>query len=262
MLKAVIMDVDGVVINGRTMIQGAQKAILEMRAMGLKIFFLSNNSRRSNDSLKEKLSAAGLDVRKGETYTASYAVACYLSENYPGKTVYSFSGMDEELRKKGIKLVDSENAQVVAVGFDREISYEKLAKSFRAIKNGAVFIAANDDPSYPVEDGFLPGAGAMVAAVSFSTEKKPIIVGKPHTYMIELLLREQGLSKNEVIMVGDRLDYDVGMAHAAGVKGVLVLTGVSDRGTLRANARIKPDLVVKSLAELPSSLKKGMGLNQ
>lgn len=253
MLKAIILDIDGVVLLGKTQITGAEAAIKKLREKGYRIFFLSNNASRSRASLVQKLMDAGVTACEGECYPASYGTAEYISQNYPRAKVYAVSGggMQDELRMKGLTLAEDEDADVVAVGFDTAINYEKLTRAFRAILKGAVFIASNEDKAFPVEDGLKPGAGATVAALSFCTGKKPVVIGKPNTYMIEMIMREHNLKKEELLIVGDRFDMDITMAKKAGIKSVLVLSGVADEKEVKRNGKMKPDLVLNSLSGLP-----------
>lgn len=162
--------------------------------------------------------------------------------------------MEEELTLRGVKIVDNENADIVAVGFDRTLTYDKIAIAFKAIIKGALFIASNEDPSFPVEDGLMPGAGVAVGALRFCTGKKPFVLGKPHTYMINMILRENNLKKDEVLMVGDRFDMDIKMAKKARIKSVLVLSGISSYEDVKKNGKLKPDFVLKDLSELPEAI--------
>lgn len=263
MLKAVILDIDGVIVRGWKMIPGTGKAVEKLRKMGLKIFFLSNNASRSRKSLCEKINKIGIRTEESEVYPASYATASYIAEKYPNAKVYAMSsgGIEEELAAKGVRVVNDSSAGIVAVGFDRTMTYDKIAIGFRAIMKGALFIASNEDPSFPVEDGLMPGAGAMVGALRFSTGKNPdVVIGKPHTYMIEMILKDAGLKKGEVLLVGDRFDTDIRMAKRAGIKSVLVLSGISGEKDVKKNGKTRPDLILKDLSGLPGkipSLNKG-----
>jgi HAD superfamily hydrolase (TIGR01457 family) len=258
-IKAVLLDMDGTVFRGRTAIKGAAKALDRLRGSGVKIFFLTNSSTRTRKSNMEKLNAIGLHASEGEVFGSAYLVADYIATKYPGRKVFCISegGMQEELAGKGVKVVQDDSADIIAVGLDRTLNYEKLAIAFKAISRGALFIASNEDISFPVEDGFLPGAGAMVAAVERSTGKKPVVLGKPNRYGVELLLRENGLKKSEALMVGDRIETDILTGKHAGVRSVLVLTGASKKADIkRLRERERPDFVIESVAKLPELISR------
>ncbi|MBU0586001.1 HAD-IIA family hydrolase [Candidatus Micrarchaeota archaeon] len=257
MLKAIILDVDGVIVNGQTIIKNADNVIEWIRKNGMKVFLLSNNSRRSRASLVEKLNRIGLKMKEEEVYSASYAAAEYIHEKWPNSKVFAVSdGIEEELKLRGIKVVDSKDADVVVVGLDKDFTYKKLLTGFYAIMKGAKFVAANDDANYSVENGLMPGAGGIVGAFKGCTEKNPIVVGKPTTRMLEIIMHEHGFKKEEMVMVGDRIDTDIGMAKNAEIKSVLVLTGVSKKQDLEGKEEIKPDWIIESVSELPELIIK------
>jgi len=257
MIKAVLLDLDGTVFRGKTAIPGAEGALETLRRDGVKVFFLTNASTRSRKRTVEKLGGMGLAAHEGEVFGSAYMVADYIATKHPGKKVYCLSegGIQDELLDKGIEVVEDESADIVAVGLDRKLTYEKLATAYKAIANGAVFIASNDDATFPVEGGFLPGAGAMVAAVERSTGKKPIVLGKPNRYGVELLLKENKLKKEEALIVGDRIETDILTGKNCGMRTVLVLTGVAKKEDLKKlSGKDKPDFVIESVAGLPKLL--------
>jgi 4-nitrophenyl phosphatase len=259
MIKAVLLDLDGTLFIGKSAIPGAERALEALRARGIRVFFLTNASTRTRKGTVEKLKGMGIIAHYSEIFGSSFMVADYIATRHPEKTVYCLSerGMHEELAEKGVKTVEDDSADIVAVGLDRQLTYGKLSIAFRAIMKGAVFIASNDDATFPVEDGFLPGSGALVAAVQYSTGKKPIVLGKPNRYGVDLLLRTFRLRKSEVIIVGDRLETDILTGRRIGVKTVLVLTGVSKKKNIRKLKRDeRPDYVIKSVALLPGLLSR------
>ncbi|NYZ77377.1 HAD-IIA family hydrolase [Candidatus Micrarchaeota archaeon] len=257
MLKAVLFDLDGTIYKGETAIAGADDALGKLRKRGIRVFFISNAATESRAGVVKKLARMGVRSSEKEVYNATYATAKCIKENFRGKRVFCFGekGMKEEFAKHGIKIVDDERAEVVVVGLDRTIDYDKIAVSCNAIRNGAVFIATNEDALFPVEDGYLPGAGAMVAAVERCTRVKPFVIGKPGPYFAELIIRENKLGKKEMLIVGDMLETDVKFAKNTGIKSVLVLTGMTKRKDLK-NAAERPDYVLHSIAQLPSLVEK------
>ncbi len=258
-IKVVLLDLDGTLLRGKTAISGAARALEQMRGFGIKVFFLTNASTHTRKSTVKKLKAAGLFARESEVFCSSYMIADYIATKYPGRKVFCISeaGMQDELLDKGVQVVRDEHADIVAVGLDRKFTYEKLATAFKAIRRGALFIASNEDMMFPVEGGFLPGAGAIVAAMKKCTGKKPIVLGKPNRYGVELLLRENKLNKEETLIVGDVIETDVLTGKNAGIRSVLVLTGVAKKEDLKKlKMRERPDFVLESVAGLPGLLSK------
>lgn len=146
----------------------------------------------------------------------------------------------------------------VVVGMDWSFSYASLAAAQAAVKAGALFVATNPDATFPTPSGLKPGAGALVAAVATAAEKEPILMGKPGLALAEILAAVTGAPAEATLFVGDRLETDIAMGMKAGMKTVLVLTGVTRRADLEARLEqgngLLPDYVIESLAELPGLL--------
>lgn len=161
--------------------------------------------------------------------------------------------MREELRIAGLDLVDesSRRCDAVVVGWDRAFTYRKMASARRFIAAGAAYVATNTDATFPTENGEQPGAGAVVAGISVSSGKEPVIVGKPNDMMMRLALQRAKCSAEECAVVGDRPETDVAMARKGGCIAVLVLTGVTSPPELELYPpELRPDLVFPSLVEL------------
>jgi HAD superfamily hydrolase (TIGR01457 family) len=257
MIKSILIDMDGTLFRGETAIPGAEKTLERLRVMGLKLFFLTNANNKTRAQLVAKLKKMKLMADENEIYSSAYATAIFIKENHPTKTVFCVStgGIQDELSAKGIKVAEDDSAGIVAVGLDQTFNYKKLTIAFRAISKGALFIATNEDAAFPVEDGSLPGAGAMVGAIERSTGVKPILIGKPNKYGIELLLKNNNLKHSEVLIIGDRLETDIMCGKNNGLKSVLVLTGVAKKDDLKKiKKEEKPDYVLDSINELPDLL--------
>ncbi|MFN7991317.1 MAG: HAD-IIA family hydrolase [Candidatus Micrarchaeia archaeon] len=247
MIKAVIFDLDGTLYVGKTPVPGAADKLKELQANGVKTLFLTNAATRSRVNVALKLTKMGFAATKRDVYCGSYALARYISQNHRGKSVYFVgeNGIEDEFREAGIKV--SDEADIVAVGLDRAFTYDKLCRAHMNISKGALFLASNNDHTYPTENGHLPGAGAIVAAIEFASGKRPHIVGKPNPFLLELMLKEHGLKKEEMLMVGDRLDTDITFAKNCGIRSALVLSGTAKRGDIK---QLKPDFVYETVVEL------------
>lgn len=251
-IRNIIFDIDGVLRKGTSPVPGAAEALSALRGMGMKVFFLTNNGEHTREYFVERLRSLGIGAEVGEMYSSSYGAGRYISENLSGKSVFAFSeGMKEELAKHGIAIDQTERAQVVLASLDTTINYGKLVAASRAIMAGAVFLAANDDANFVSEDGLMVGAGAIVAALSRSSGKGPLLLGKPQPYLLDIIIGEHGLEKGETLMVGDNIDTDILMAKREGLLSALVLSGVSAREDIKRSG-IEPDYVLESVAELPS----------
>jgi len=247
MIKAMIFDLDGTIYIGKTAVPGAIDKIKELRKKDVKTIFLTNAATMSRKGIAEKLQNMGFDVQENECYGGAYLLARYISQEHPGKSVYVVGekGIFEELEKVGVKTADE--ADIVVAGLDRHFTYEKLAKAHRNLSKGALFIASNLDPTFPTEEGSMPGAGSIVAAIEKGSGKAPyVVVGKPNPFVLELIENDHGVKKEEMLMVGDRIETDIHFAHNCGIKAALVLSGV----TKKENIKEKVDYVFDSVADL------------
>jgi 4-nitrophenyl phosphatase len=246
-LDALLIDMDGVVYRGNTPLDGAREAVPALRRLGIAFAFVTNNATLGAAGFTEKLHRMGVRVEPEAIVTSAEATAAYLQTIAPPGTqvcVVGERGLIDALEQAGF-IVHDENAAFVVVGLDRELTYERLAQASIAIQRGARLIASNADASYPVEEGYLPGAGSIVAAVATATGATPTVIGKPQPALLELALRRLRVAPQRAAMVGDQRDTDVQAGRAAGLRTIWVRSDVS-----RPSEGVQPDFVVESLAEL------------
>jgi HAD superfamily hydrolase (TIGR01457 family) len=244
--KAFVLDLDGVVYRGSELLPGVEEKIAKLRKRG-KVLFVTNNSTKTRAEYAEKLSALGIEVEEGEIITSAYAAAQYIAEHYRRAGVYVIGegGLRKELEWRGISVRESD-CKLVVVGLDRRFTYEKLAMAQHHLLRGAELLATNRDPTLVTERGLIPGAGAIVAAVETASGKKAKLIGKPSKIIGELILRHLKAKPEETLLIGDRLDTDIAMGKALGMRTALVLTGATKREDVD-KSRIKPDYVLDRL---------------
>jgi len=228
--KLFLFDMDGVFYKGkekRTKI-GGTLIVEKLRDEGKKLFVLTNNSTDTVSSLHSNLTAFDIPVRKAEILSSTLLTAKYLTENY-GKATYCLvgeDGFDSELRNEGHRRVEGHDADVVAIGLDRFLTYEKLDHATRVANRGADLVASHDSKVYMSGSGPALGPGATVGALEFCTGKRAVSIGKPSRHMFRLALKMAGCKPSEALMVGDQVDTDILGASKAGIDSLLVLTGV------------------------------------
>lgn len=251
MIKAVVFDLDGTLYVGKTPLPGATEKLAQLRREGVKVLFLTNAATKSRADIALKLQKMGFEARKEEVYGGAYLLTKYITQNHKGKTVFVVGekGIFEEFAEAGIPVTGG-LADIVAVGLDRFFTYDKLVKAHEAIRMGAIFLASNNDHTFPTETGPLPGAGAIVAAIEFASRKKAYIVGKPNPFVFALMKMEHRIRPEETLMVGDRLDTDIMFAKNCGINSALVLSGTTKRSDVEKRKELTPDLVFESVAEL------------
>ena len=258
MPKAIVFDLDGVVYLGARGIPGVAAEIARLQKK-MPVLFLTNNATKSRLEYVRHLAAYGIGVKAADVMTASYGCARYIEEKYgKGRRVCLIGeqGFRDELEEEAGAKIVSKRAEIVACGLDRQITYGKLEVALRCLNAGAAFILANNDPTLPREFGASPGSGAIAASLAFASGRKPdVIVGKPSLYLLRELLKLHGVSARDSVFVGDRLEIDIRMANKAGMKSVLVLTGVAKRKDVaRAPKSDKPWKIIRSAADVGKTL--------
>lgn len=228
------MDCDGVVWKGNQTIKGAKSTLEELEEAGYKLGFVTNNSSLSRYGFKQKFKSLGFNPRNYTIINSAYGAAIYLKErNYNRVFMIGEKGLREELELQDIYATIKYESQLqgVCIGWDRQLTWQKLADAMRVILNDSgFFLGTNPDNSFPLEDLLVPGTGAGIAALANACNKEPdIIIGKPNRYLIDITLNEMGCSDpTKALYIGDRLSTDILAGINAGIETVLVRTGISD----------------------------------
>lgn len=253
-LEGLIIDMDGVLWRGPEPMPGLARFFEVLGRRGLPFVLATNNSTSSMNQYVDKLAGFGIQVAGERIVTSAYATADYLREAEPGAPVYMIgeAGLEEALKSRGFRLTVDE-ARFVVVGLDRGITYQKLATAMHLIEKGAQFIGTNPDRTLPTPDGLRPGAGTMLAALAAASGVEPFIVGKPEPPMIQQALRVLGTDQDRTAMVGDRLETDILAGKKAGIRTILVLSGVTRREQLM-ESDIQPDWVLDDIGALAAAL--------
>lgn len=255
--KVFIFDIDGVIWIEGNPFPNVREALITLINSGKYVLLLTNNSTRSREEYLLKLRRKVCDkISINNIVTSGYATATFLRDKFGKLKVYVIGemGLARELTLQGHILL-SEDAQqesvdAVIVGLDRQFHYSKLSNAMKAIINGSLFIATNEDPTVPTERGAMPGAGSIVAALSTAVGRRPdYVIGKPNRYIFEIALKEVKASMDEVLVIGDRINTDIVGAKVIGAMSALVLTGVTNKQDLEVT-NIKPDYVLESLIDL------------
>ncbi len=250
-----LFDLDGTIYLGDQLLPGAEDLLSFLDQTGRPYFFLTNNSSRSRVDYSTKLATHGLDVPEEKIFSSGMATAIFLKKQKPGARVYlaGTPSLEEEFRAYGFQLVE-EDPDFAVLGFDTTLTYQKIWKLCDFVVDGIPYIATHPDINCPTPDGFMPDIGAMMAMIKSSTGKDAdVIVGKPHSPLVEAIVDKTGFETGQLTMVGDRLYTYIAMGKA-GIQTVLVLSGETKREDL-PDAPYQPDLVCEDLVELLSVLK-------
>ncbi|MBI5930220.1 MAG: HAD family hydrolase [Chloroflexi bacterium] len=249
----VILDMDGVIWRGSEILPGVPAFFEFLASHHIPYVFATNNSTRTPEMYTEKISGLGIKVEIHQIVTSSLVTGRYLREHYPNASkayVVGQDGIYAALRGVGLEIVEDEQADFVVVGLDRTLTYAKLQAACYQIQRGALFIGTNGDVTLPEPDGYIPGAGSILALLETATKQAPLIMGKPEKPMFEYALGVLGTTPETTLMIGDRVETDIWGAKRAGLPSALVLSGVSDEADLQSRHDYQPDGIYQDLADL------------
>lgn len=251
-----IIDMDGTLYSGKNPIPGACEFVARLREKGWPFLFLTNNASKNPQQVADHLQAiTGIPAEGREVLTSGVAAARYIVEQNRGKRVMCIgeSGLVEALEEAGLELVEEECPDYVVQGIDRNFTYRKLELAVRHIRAGAVFVQTNPDHLLPTENGPIPSAGSIAAAITTAAETEPVLIGKPSPIITRYAIEQIGLEPGDIWVIGDNIRTDIGGGIAAGCKTALSLTGLATPDNyeeLIDKTGIKPDACVRSLLDL------------
>ena len=249
-----IVDMDGVLWRGDEPVPGLREFFAFLSQRRLDLVLATNNSSRLPEQYVAKLARFGVEVPVECVLTSAQAAAAYLATIAPpGTRVYAIGeeGVRKALEQRDFVLTGESDARAayVVVGWDRQLTWNKLATAALPIHAGAGFIGTNPDSSYPTERGPMPGNGAQLAALETTTGVTPTVIGKPEPWMYEEAMQRMGASPESTAVIGDRLDTDIAGGVRAGLTTILVLSGIASEADLVAS-QVKPDLVCADIRDL------------
>ena len=247
-------DMDGVLVHEGRLIPGADTFVERLRASDTPFLVLTNNSIFTARDLRYRLLNTGLDIPTESIWTSALATASFLADQRPAGSAFVVgeAGLTTALHEIDYVLTSSAPDYVV-LGETRTYSFEAVTTAIRLVRDGARFVATNPDPTGPSTDGLLPATGAVAALISRATGVEPYFVGKPNPLMMRAALNRLGAHSETTVMIGDRMDTDVVAGLEAGMRTVLVLTGIT-QATDVDRFPFRPSRVVDSIADLVGEL--------
>jgi 4-nitrophenyl phosphatase len=228
-IKALILDMDGVLWRGREAIGNLPAIFSNIASLRWRVVFATNNATRTVQQYVDVLSKYGVIVSPWQIITSADAVTRHLHTLFPnGAPVYIIGeqGLIDACASEGFIHSDTSALAVIA-GMDRYLTYEKLKTATLLLRKGLPFIGTNPDHTFPTPDGLIPGAGSILAALSTASGIEPLVAGKPQPTMYQIALQRFGLAPDQVMVVGDRPETDIAGAQALGCHTALVLSGVT-----------------------------------
>jgi HAD superfamily hydrolase (TIGR01458 family) len=251
-VKGLLFDLDGVLYVGNTPIPGAIEAVKTLRASGLQCRFATNTSTLSLASLQKKINAMGFDIAQHEIISAPQAAIQFLKQQ---KNPVCRLLLADDVKQDFAVFQQSDTApEFIVVGdIGNAWSYPMLNEIFNALMHGAKLIAIHKNRFWQTEQGLQMDIGAFIDGLEYASGKQAMMIGKPAKDFFHIALNAMQLDAENVVMIGDDIDVDIGGAQLAGMKAVLVRTGKFRQAYAEASPII-PDVIVDSIADLPKLL--------
>lgn len=248
--KAFLVDVDGVLLRGGTVIPGAMEGVSKLQRIG-HVILLTNNSTRSRDQLAQEMNNLGFPICASDIVTSGFIASAYLNKSFGSVHVWPLGeeGLATELMISGHELVSPNEADWVVAGMDRGLTYHRLAQGLNALLGGAKLLATNDDATFPTSTGAQPGAGSVIGAFKGMGFSPQAVVGKPSRIAFDIALEVAGCRPGEALMIGDSVKTDIVGSQRAGIDSALLLTGTTPKGDLDRDL-LMPVFVADSINEL------------
>ena len=253
-----LLDMDGTIYLDDTLFDGTLDFLAKVKENGGRYLFVTNNSSKSVDAYVSKLNRIGIEATKDDFLTSTDATILYIKDKFPGRRFYAFGTQSfvEQLRASGIDVVTDRTDDIfgIVMGNDSELTFKKLEDACILLKENIEYIATNPDWVCPTSFGYVPDCGSVAEMLFRATGKRPVFIGKPRPEMLTLAMDKLGYSRDESVMVGDRVYTDIAAGYNAGIDTVFVLSGegtISDAET----SDTPPTYIMNSVKDLYMAIK-------
>ncbi len=249
-LKNYLIDMDGVLVRGNSVIPGANQFIERLIEKDCKFLVLTNNPKFTPEDLSHRLKVLNLEIPPTNIFTSAMAVGMFLKMQKPNGTAFVLgeSGLTTAVHQAGY-IITEYNPDYVILGETSNFNFDQITRAIRLIRNGAKFIATNPDPIGPTETGIVPACGAMAALIEKATGRTPFYIGKPNPFMMRSAMNYLGVHSENTVIIGDRMDTDIIAGVQTGVETILVLSGVTKIEEVEKYP-YRPTRIVNSVEEI------------
>ncbi len=248
-----LLDMDGTIYLDEDLFPGTKPFLEAVRARGGRYLFLTNNSSRGVDAYIEKLGRMGVESSQEDFLTSVDALIAHLRGREPYRLCYVFGteSFRAQLKEAGVPVTAERSDEVdcLLIGFDTELTFQKLEDACILLNRGVDFIATNPDWVCPTWYGSVPDCGSVCEMLWRATGRRPLVIGKPRPAMVELAMERTGFSPEQTLVVGDRLYTDIAAGVNAGVDAAFVLSGEGTLADLE-RSEVRPAWVFNDIAAL------------
>jgi NagD protein len=248
--NAFIIDMDGVIYHGNKLLPGVKEFVSWLTKTEKNFLFLTNSSERTPEELQRKLHRLGVNVSQDVFYTSALATAMFLHNQKPHGSAYIVgdAGLINALYNVGYTM-NNVDPDYVVIGETRSYSYEIVEKAINMVLQGARLIGTNPDITGPGEHGIVPATKALIAPIEIATGKKAYFIGKPNPLMMRNALKKIGATREESVIIGDRMDTDIVAGIESDIDTVLVLSGITTKEIID-NFPYRPKYILNGIIDL------------
>ena len=255
-----LFDIDGTLSIDTTVLEGTMELLHYIEEIGGHAFYITNNASKSRNDYVQKFKHMGIAATKEQFVTAGYASCLYMKQHYSGKKIFvvGTTSFVEELKDYGLDVTETydKEAAAVLIGFDQELTYKKVKDACHLLFDKKVdYIGTNADLRCPTSFGFMPDCAGICQMLNVTTNREPFYIGKPNPDMVTLCLQMVNGTKEEALVVGDRLYTDIACGIHAGVDTAVVFTGEAKREDLK-NTKYPPSYTFENIKELYETIQK------
>lgn len=254
-IKAFVLDMDGTIYLGNELFPYTHKFLNKVKDTSRDYYFFTNNSSKDLDTYIKKLANFDIEITKEKMMVSTHVILQFLEKNHKGKSVYIVGtpSLRKEFQLHGW-VWDEVHPDIVVIGFDTTLNYEKLEKACHFIRTGALYFGVNPDLNCPMEnDTFIPDCGSIAKLIEASTGRYPEFFGKPSSKTLDYMIEATNCKPQEIAIIGDRLYTDIAVADGSEVTSILVLSGETKEDDIE-KSEIKPDIVISNIGKLADLL--------
>lgn len=256
--KLFLLDMDGTLYLDNDLFDGTVDFLNHIKQIGGRSIFLTNNSSKSIDAYIQKMASLGIQTTEEDFFTSTNATVLFLQKkNYQKIYAFGTDSFKEQLRAAGLPVVDKQEDGIdcLLMGFDTELTFQKLEDACILLGKGVDYIATNPDWVCPTWYGYVPDCGSVAEMLWHATKRRPRFIGKPQPEMPLLAMEKTGFSKEQTVVIGDRLYTDIACGVNAGISSIFVLSGEGTMQDLEASD-VKPEFVYPNIREIFNDLTK------
>lgn len=251
-----LLDMDGTIYLDNDLFDGTLDFLDYVKNVGGRYIFLTNNSSKSVDKYIEKLDKLGITATADDFLTSTNATVLYLKKQSFHK-IYALgtTSFKEQLADAGLPITDKleDDIDCLCMGFDTELTFQKLEDACILLGRGVEYIATNPDWVCPTWYGYVPDCGSVSQMLFNATKRMPKFIGKPQPDMVRLAMEKTGYKEEDTVVMGDRLYTDIASGINAGISTIFVLSG---EGTMEdvEQSEQKPEFIYENIRKVYEDL--------